>query len=394
MTASPVASPKDDEEAVSWTSPKRRPKPGPLKPEEVEISRDSGAVSSKGTFGKADRFSAKLRVGTSMHSPNGDLFYHRNALFKAKYEYGAMPTQGIGSRPKLQVVSAGPHVGPGSYDIVHSAAGKKSPLDGPRYCSMSIGKKLPSTLVPLDLPSPGPHAKYEVRKPLDKHIISHAKEPLSHGTRAPPPEDRDGPGPGFYSQHFNTVGHITSAPNFRTRKDSVPGLEATNAGGTKKFMKSTFGCAPRFKEDKKTPAQGGSMYSFHQKSMTSEDYLRAYRSCSMGGSQKTDFSNPMKLSSGHRLQTSPVTYHPVSSSAKKTSALDGFSYRCASPIFSACKAMATHKAERMSRTASPDGRSPARKCLPRNASDTALPSGGDTMGAGDAAAGEAAAAAA
>lgn len=392
MTVSPSGSPKE-EEAVSWTSPKRRPRPGPLKPEEVEIARDSGAVSAKGTFGKADRFNAKVRQGPSMHSPNGDLFYGRNALFKAKYEYGPSCSQGVGNRPAMTLKQAGPHVGPGSYDIVHSAAGKKSPLDGPRYCSMSIAKKLPSTLVPFDLPSPGPHAKYEVRKPLDKHIIAHAKQPLDHGSRRPPVEDTDGPGPGFYSQHHNTVGHITSCPNFRTRKDSVPGLEATAAGGTKKFMKTTFGVAPRFKEDKKTPAQGGTMYSFHQKSMTAEDYLRAYRSCSMGGGNKTDFSNPMKLSSAHRLQVSPVTYHPISSSAKKTSPFDGFSNRCASPIYSACKAMATQK-KSMSRSASPDGRSPARKCLPRGASDGALSAlAGDTMSPGDVTAAEAVAAA-
>eukprot|EP00929_Paragymnodinium_shiwhaense_P021253 TRINITY_DN13912_c0_g1_i1.p1 TRINITY_DN13912_c0_g1~~TRINITY_DN13912_c0_g1_i1.p1 ORF type:complete len:391 (+),score=80.01 TRINITY_DN13912_c0_g1_i1:183-1355(+) len=378
MATSVPTSPKEEE--ASWTSPKRRPRPGPLRPEEVEIARDSGAVSSKGTFGKADRFNAKLRNGTSMHSPNGDLFYGRNALFKAKYEYGPMCTQGKGNRPGLQLKCAGPQVGPGSYDIVHSAAGKKSPLDGPRYCSMSIGKKLPSSLVPVNMCGPGPHAKYEVRKPLAKAASNDdLPQPLSFGTRAPPVEDTDGPGPGFYSQHHKTVQAITSCPNFRTRKDSVPGLEATNAGGTKQFLKSTFGVAPRFKEDKKTPAQGGMMYSFHQKSMTSEDYLRAYRSCSMGGGNKTDFSNPMKLSSAHRLQVSPVTYHPVSSSAKKTSAMDGFTNRCASPIYSACKMLATHKAR--SNSNSPDA-SPQKKCMPHSMSETLLSAGGDVAGVG------------
>eukprot|EP00913_Durusdinium_trenchii_P031810 g29791.t1 len=117
----------------------------------------------------------KKVVGRGRDSPNGREFYAHSPLQKLKWEVGPQCSQGIGS-----------------YNIVASAAKARSPLDGPEYCKTSLGRKLPSTLVPVDMCSPGPHHTYEVRKPLDHHKPNYGKPSLSYGYRAPPPEDTDG----------------------------------------------------------------------------------------------------------------------------------------------------------------------------------------------------------
>eukprot|EP00439_Symbiodinium_sp_Y106_P078020 s210_g16.t2 len=112
-------------------------------------------------------FGQKKVIGRGRDSPNGREFYSHSPLQKLKWEVGPQCTQGIGGRKGIHDTSVPSKVGPGSYNIVASAAKSNSPLDGPEYCKTSLGRKLPSTLLPVDMCSPGPHHTYEVRKPLD-----------------------------------------------------------------------------------------------------------------------------------------------------------------------------------------------------------------------------------
>eukprot|EP00434_Breviolum_minutum_P010400 symbB.v1.2.009173.t2/scaffold579.1/size184598/7 len=146
--------------------------------------RGSGLHASLTTFGAGDRFAThKKVVGRGRDSPNGREFYAHSPLQKLKWEIGNEFTQGIGGRKNLNDTSVPDKVGPGSYNIVASAAKARSPLDGPEYCSTSLGRKLPSSLVPVDMCSPGPHHTYEIRKPLDHHRPMYGKPSLAYGYR-------------------------------------------------------------------------------------------------------------------------------------------------------------------------------------------------------------------
>lgn len=315
---------------TSFDSPKKRPKPSHLVAPVVEVSRESGLISTRGTMGTANRFTTKVAGVVGASSPDGALFYKSNCLFKRWDEMGPQPTQGVGDRRPLNEPGI-PRVGPGTYEIISSAAKKRSPFDGPEYCTTTLGVKLPSKLVPADCCSPGPHHKYEVRKPMDSYFQSFKKESLSHGTRHPAPEDTDGPDIGYAHAHTKSA---TTSP---ASKDL--GCE----GGTKKFIKSTFGMADRFRAARQTSSPVGEMFYAHYKFPGHEEYLAGARSCSLGVGQKTDFSNPYK---GHRSQVSPDSYSPITSMAAKTSAFDGLTRRQQSPIATYCKAMAQPKMAR------------------------------------------------
>lgn len=276
------------------------------------ISRNSGLHSNLTTFGTADRFAThKKVVGRGRDSPNGREFYAHSPLQKLKWEIGKECTQGFGGRKNINDTSVPAKVGPGSYNIVASASKSRSPLDGPEFCRTSLGRKLPSTLVPVDMCSPGPHHSYEVRKPLDHHRPHYGKPSLAYGYRAPFPEDTDGPGIAY--SHSETKG----------MRRTVSSLE-----GGKRSVKCTFGCAERFVASKQTSSPWGDMYYPHSKLLDSEDYMSMNRTCGFGGGNRTDFSNIFK---GHKNEVSPVTYRPVASTAKKTSAFDGLVERLESP---------------------------------------------------------------
>jgi hypothetical protein len=315
----------------------------------VEVGRDGGAHKSFGTFGKSERFGKKHKVGMGVHSPEGLHFYKRNALFKNAYlELGKECTQGIGQRSAVLALGSTPHaVGPGSYEIIASAKDAKSPLDGEEYCTTTIKVKLGSSLVPKNMCSPGPHAKYEVRKDLDKHINDPADyknfPKLSRGARTRYSEDNDGPGPGGYDQHHRTLGGSTVVPSAKTgaHKGDEEESKRLNLRAAPKF--GTFGTGERFAYKAVSHSPDGEMYYVHSKIMMAEDYQNASRTCGMGGGQKTDFANPGKIGRNHRTQVSPVTYNPVSSMAKKTSALDGFAMRCTSPVYAGTRGLGAVK---------------------------------------------------
>lgn len=309
----------------------------------VEVNRNSGAVLNLGSFGKADRFSDKVKVGHGVHSPMAAAFYSRSQLWKMPHEVGKNCTQGYGERSETrEPTCTGSVVGPGSYKLVPSVCTTKSALDGSEFCSTTLKARLPSMLAPASMASPGPHAKYEVRKKADHFFPSYNKEKLSHGSRHPISQDEDGPGPGAYDQHIATIAASISCPNFRTQKGSpTDGLEAARAGGTKRHVLSTFGEAKRFPSAKTTCSPDKNLYYAHNKGTS--DYSTVARSCTLGRGTKTDFSNLMRLSASSRSQVSPVTYYPEISQAKPTSTLDGSASRCASPISAACREMASRK---------------------------------------------------
>jgi hypothetical protein len=296
-----------------------------------KVSRESGLDCTKTTFGVGNRFRGNEKVvGRGAHSPNGREFYGRNPLYKLKMEVGRESTQGIGERAELYNKAVPRKVGPGSYNIVASAAKERSPLDGPEYCYTTLHKKLPSKLVPADMCSPGPHHSYEVRKPLDNHLPAYGRQNLSYGSRHPPVEDTDGPGLGYNSSYDRSVAKAASVPNL----NGAP--SASQAGGTKRCVKSTFGMADRFKASRQTSSPVGEMYYAHSKLLDQEDYMSAAKTCGFGFGGKTDFANPYH---GHRLAVSPVTYRPVTSTAKKTSSFDGLVTRNESPTVAHCRAL-------------------------------------------------------
>jgi|Transcript_43163 hypothetical protein len=294
------------------------------------VSRNSGLHCDSGTFGGDTRFKYGL-IGRGAHSPGGDKFYSRNSIEKLKIEEGRMCTQGVGPR-KDMVFGASKNVGPGSYEIVHSAAGRRSPLDGKEYCTANIHQKLPSKLVPADMCSPGPHAKYEVRKNADHHLPSYGVQYMDRAKRHEyqANKDAEGPGPGAYAQDYYSLTKSSSSPALKSKKGQDDDTKA------KQTVKSTFGLSDRFRAGKQTCSPQGDMYYAHNKIMSKEDYIAACRACTFGHGQKTNFANPYK---GHVTQVSPVTYKPVTSSASRTSAFDGLTERNAAPGSAVIKEM-------------------------------------------------------
>lgn len=130
-----------------------------------------------------------------------------------------------------------------------------------------------------------------------------------------------------------------SCPNLRGAGDRC--MEAT--GGTKRCLKSTFGCANRFAKDKvPNSSPQGDRYYAHSKIWGAEEYLSGVRSCSFGASGKVDMSNPLK---GPRYTTSPHTYYPQGgySAAGRTSPLDGLTSRSTSPVHQFAKNLGSTK---------------------------------------------------
>lgn len=331
---------------------KRRPRPAPLNSQAVEVSRESGLAKGHGTFGKSARFDDRRVTGHGNSSPYGHTFYSRNQLYKVPaLESEKSCTMGFGERPKMHFSGSPPAVGPGLYKIVHSSAGRRSPLDGDDYCNFTIKSKLPSALVGVPMSSPGPHAKYEVRTDLVIKSPEYKRELLSHNERRPEVPPNDEPGPGHYfDDSYKSVAISASCPNLSGAGERC--MEAT--GGTKRCLKSTFGMADRFRAAKQTCSPKEDRYYAHSKIWDLEDYINGARSCSFGASGKTDFSNPFK---GHRDQVSPVTYRPVYSTAYPTSPIDGLTRRTPSPVYTFAKAASTAKHARRRKMfgASPGG---------------------------------------
>lgn len=244
------------------------------------------------------------------------------------------PSQGFGDRPHPALAGPPPSVGPGSYNIVFSAKGQRSALDGPEFASTTLKIKLPSSLVPYNLPSPGPHARYEVRKDLDSRFPQYSKDKplLSHGGRPHDPYGANDPGPGHYhSDTYKSVSISASCPNLRGGGEHC--MEAT--GGTKRCLKGTFGTANRF-EKAKVPNSSpqGDRYYAHSKIWGQEEYLSGVRSCSFGVCGKTDMANPLR---GPRHDVGPGHYEIDAlkrgySCAMRTSPLDGITTRSISPV--------------------------------------------------------------
>lgn len=340
------------EDGPAWVDKKKRPRPEPLVSTSVQVSRHSGLHQNRShtTFGKADRLggddesewkraSAIKKLGHGASSPKDHHFYKSSPLYKIPFlEEDKTCTQGIGPRPGAELPGPPPHVGPGSYNIIASAAKQSSPLDGAEFCKTSMKIKLPSDLTSKGTPSPGPHAKYDVRKGLVDHLPRYGIELLKRGHRSADVEDRDQPGPGQYFDDFKSVAMSSSCPNLPGNHEKC--MEAT--GGSKRSVKTTFGVAERFPAMAQTSSPIGRYYYAHSSQLNEEDYLKGARSCSFGVSGKTDFSNPLR---GHRSDLGPGAYKPQSgySAAMKTSPIDGFAFRTNSPINTFSRNMGSSK---------------------------------------------------
>lgn len=321
-------------QSAAWVSLKgRAPQPRQVETSSVEVSRSSGLVSSTGTFGTSTRFPEKLK-GKGVDSPGDENYYREVRLYKKKDEMGFAMSQGVGDRPSRVLRGPPPTVGPGSYDSVGSVTRQRSPLDGPDYCTTTMKEKLGSSLVPAGARSPGPHASYTVRGEPDAMFPTYAAPRLKHGGRRAAFEDRDGPGYDYNSHNLKSESSWMSCPNLKGGESSVLDMAT---GGSKRFIKSTFGTSERFKDGKGTATPKGSMYYAHSKFLSSEDYMTGAPASSFGYGSKTDFSNPNRT---HRNQVSPATYSPHVKIVGSTSPLDGFATRsCSSLAFRGGRSM-------------------------------------------------------
>eukprot|EP00928_Gymnodinium_smaydae_P006138 TRINITY_DN12139_c0_g1_i3.p1 TRINITY_DN12139_c0_g1~~TRINITY_DN12139_c0_g1_i3.p1 ORF type:complete len:213 (-),score=14.90 TRINITY_DN12139_c0_g1_i3:36-674(-) len=166
---------------VSWTEPRRRPRPPTIQGSSIDVARESGAATTHGTFGRASRFSS-TKTPYCNHSPRGEGYYHRNVMHTLPMHSGKKPTQGIGNRKSMEAMPLSrPQVGPGTYHgHKGSVTKKKSPLDGRDYCDGSMHKVLPPADVHNGLQhSPGPHHRVNVVRDLD-HRCPQARQALTH----------------------------------------------------------------------------------------------------------------------------------------------------------------------------------------------------------------------
>lgn len=304
--------PVPEELEPHWVSPKRRPKPFAPSATVSEVSRHSGLVKTTGTFGKAERFSKRVDKGNA--SPNRNRYYHNNRQAQGSFERGISNRStglGVDQRHNQEHNGTPTYVGPGSYDVVTTASIARSPLDGKDSCYMTMGFKLGSSISSTSI-TPGPG---NIRKDLDyRWPGAFAKSaPLSRGGRLKLYEE--GHDAGFESN--NTV-HESIA-----RNGSCPNLRGLSFPRPSKY--GTFGPshASRFGAAKKSCSPSDVRYYDHSKIMSGEDYFETSRSCSFGGANKTDFAN---------RDVQHKWYSPTESTTGKTSALDGFTRRCHSPV--------------------------------------------------------------
>jgi hypothetical protein len=110
------------------------------------------------------------------------------------------------------------------------------------------------------------------------------------------------------------------------RNGSCPNLRGLSFPTPSKY--GTFGPSHsnRFGQrdrDAKSCSPSDVRYYDHSKIMDGEDYFETSRSCSFGGATKTDFAN---------RDVQHKWYSQAESTTGKTSALDGFTRRCHSPV--------------------------------------------------------------
>merc|ERR1719420_1762265 len=111
-----------------------------------------------------------------------------------------------------------------------------------------------------------------------------------------------------------TLESVATGPGFAT-------------GGTKKCVKCTFGEAPRFNYKGLSQSPSKDLYYAHSKIWDAESYLGMSRSASMGGGQRCDMGADQ-----HTASPASYNYERYTSSAKKSSPIDGFADRRVSPV--------------------------------------------------------------
>lgn len=288
------------------------------------VSRSSGLAATAGTFGNATRFPDKM-IGQGCVTARGDAYYSHVQLYKKASERGVSCSLRGGPRGKVECRSAPALVGPGSYSSIGSVTRTRSPLDGPEYCTTTLKAKLGSSLVPKGNIAPSP-STYNVRRSPDSHLPTYGGPRMKYGGRVRSTEDNDGPGFDYNSHNLKSDSIWTVSPSPR---GDLSALESAT-GGSKKFMKSTFGTSQRFRDGKghgnATPS--GNMYYAHSKLLNGEDYLAGSGGTSLGFGAKVDLSNPLRTAQSHLNQVCATSYSPINTGGK-TSPLDGFTIRAA-----------------------------------------------------------------
>mmetsp|Transcript_16659 Transcript_16659/g.41239 ORF Transcript_16659/g.41239 Transcript_16659/m.41239 type:complete len:326 (+) Transcript_16659:148-1125(+) len=275
------------------------------------VSRQSGLRSDRGTFGGNVRFSAKkLMSPTGKDSPWEDKFFKSNRFWKDDLEEALQkkPTFGFGSRPSY--VRGAPNLGPGTYTPITSVAKTSSSLDGKKYCNVTIKQKTKVTVGAVS-----PHE--EARKP----------------------------GPGTYTLHSEINGGYVSrgdkknwvgppAPKMGIALREVHDYQgdalynvAQDLGSSLMYFKdpkksSTFGFA-KLGDPYPSQSPDGELYYSHVKLL--DDYTKVGRASGLGKGERGVLIQ-------EQTTAGPASYYPVTSCAKTTSPLDGFTTRNLSPV--------------------------------------------------------------
>lgn len=330
------------EPEISWTEPKKNRRQPQIQCSKALMSRESGMLNSSGTFGKGHRSDpGGLKTG----APSGDVYYSRHEKDVNPFFHGGKKCgPGVGGRSEPDPWErSGKEVSPDSYSSLVSPTKKKSPMDGAKYCTMTIAEVGPTTQCILHqdklirkLPT---HAMYQIRKDLDHDQKHFKKAPMAHGTRHRILENDDGPGPGMYEQSFGNFGSKYRPKTTGSAKEK-PADKAKSADKVMKpeTPKCTFGNATRFKVgsgmEQKSCSPNSHSYYAHFSFPTAENYMEKSKTCGFGGGEKTDHSNELKTPKNHQSQVSPNTYFPDDSAkgAMRSSMINGFSERCVSPI--------------------------------------------------------------
>jgi len=276
----------------------------------IAVSRQSGLVSTCGTFGKKTRFSAdRLLSDEGVHSPWGNAYY-KNATGKDSHGSKAAG-MGFGSRPPY--VKGMPHIGPGSYSPITSAAKPASQLDGKKYCTLTI-KGRQKVVVGAVSPheealKPGP-GTYTLPSEVCGEYVNRNGRKNWVGPKAPKMGIQL---PSKMSSTCNDIMYDVST------KLGTNGRMAFN--DPKKS--STFGFTKTKNDNSDSQSPAGNLYYSHVKLTT--DYSKVAKASGMGSGER-----PPLLRAQHNL--SPVSYQPMTSAAKQTSSIDGFAARHLSPI--------------------------------------------------------------
>jgi len=282
-------------------------------PAGISVSRHSGLKATCGTFGKKPRFAAdRLLQDEGQHSPWGNSYYANARMTKGADEVGKRAGMGFGDRPPY--VKGMPNIGPGSYSPITSVAKPSSSLDGKKYSNVTLKSR---TKVVVGAVSPHEEARkpgpgtYQLPSEVCGEYISRNGRKNWVGPKAPKL------GMLLRPTHHPTCNDILYDVGTKLASTRMPFNDPAKA--------STFGFMKRWDTEKSSTSQSpdGKLYYSHVK--LTQDYTKVAKASGLGSGDRPPLLKPQ-----HTL--SPVSYAPITSAAKQTSSIDGFTMRHLSPI--------------------------------------------------------------